>query len=221
MSLRNLMALDTTPERLGEPPLESEADPPDEIDLLDALAAEAKAEVDPFAPGEFDDLLTSLGAEAPDPGPYDDLRLRDQMIVELSENLEMLKPIGQQLAASERSRIVLLDKLTNAEARLGTLEFEREDLLKRLAESESRTPGSDDATARTPTEDREDQASELDALRRKLERERKAGQRLKTRLERTKSKLDERHRTAAQRWREILELKRERKRLREALESRE
>ena len=79
-------------------------------------AEDAPAAVEPAEGfGEFEDMLDALGATAPEPGEDARLAARDATIAELQTMLAGLRPLGEQLAATERARLA-------AEARLAELE---------------------------------------------------------------------------------------------------
>lgn len=144
-------------------------------------------------PDEFEDLQSALGAE-PTAGSLEDaLHLRDVALAGLAENLAHLRPLGDQLAESEKARLA-------AQARVEALEAERETFLELLASRAVTTAIVDDLEA-------------------ELKEERRARKRVEAQLVRTRQKLEERHRKATERWREIVDLKGERRRLREALQA--
>jgi hypothetical protein len=59
---------------------------------------------------ELQDLLDSIGAEPAAPDPDAQLRLKDATISELTSMLAALRPLGDQLAATERARLDLKER---------------------------------------------------------------------------------------------------------------
>jgi len=152
---------------------------------------------------EFGDLLEGLGSE---PAPLDTasaLALKDATITELRRNLDQLSALGRELADATRWR-------ATAEASLGSLSSRCADLEARL-----------DAPRPAEREAHEDHAraaegvAELEAELRKREA---ATSRLEERLEKMRAKYEERHKLAADRWREIQSLRRTRRDLERELE---
>lgn len=144
----------------------------------------------PVAPSEelseFDDFLSDLGAEPSAPRGESDSVLKDATIAELTARLQDLQVLGDQLAATERERLSAVARVEELEAAAATEP-------KELA---------------TPSPDA--QTEQLEKEVRSLGR---ARDRQTERLDRMRTKFEERKRVAADRWRELLELKRELKAL--------
>jgi len=73
--------------------------------------------------GEFDVFLADMGATPVAP-EVSKLAVRDATIAELRESLEKLRPLGDQLAATERARLTLSAELDEARAEVARLEEE-------------------------------------------------------------------------------------------------
>jgi hypothetical protein len=179
---------------------------------------------------ELQDLLDSIGAEPAAPDPDAQLRLKDATISELTSMLAALRPLGDQLAATERARLDLKERTERlgdevAELRRllvlasDELEDDRERFELRIEQEAERAsapnPLHDEAVA--DYEARLAEAVEALAasvkstqvLEAKLaDRERVlAGER--ERHTATREKLAERKRIAAERWSEIRSLRAE------------
>jgi len=111
---------------LPNPPASTGPTPPALPALLDAGPAAAPE----TQHADFDDLLAGLGAEPSEPSETSALERKDREIAELQRNLEMLRPLGDELARVEQLR---LTERAEFEARIASL----------VASAKPRTPGPD------------------------------------------------------------------------------
>lgn len=145
--------------------------------------ATAGAEASAPEHAEYEDLLRAIGGgpdEAAGPAASD---LRDATIAELRRVFEELRPLGEQLAESERARLAA------------------EEEARRLAAA------------------MESIGADVEGLRGELAKQTALRARLEERAAALRAKRDERHRVAADRWREIRRLRGECKRLERELEA--
>ncbi len=133
---------------------------------------------------EFQELLAELGAENQEPDYATELARKDGTIAELQAMLNGLRGLGDLLAESEKRRLA-------TEARVAALESE----LVQAREDLARLPDFDERQLR--------ELEKREAVLAK-ERERHAA---------TREKLSERKRVAAERWRELQQLRSEVRRL--------
>lgn len=149
----------------------------------------------PSAPGrstvdaEFAELLESVGAESAD-GRVD---FRDHELAELREMLARLRPLGDELARTERERLRLTERCAELERRQAQFEqlFARQDEeLAELREAKDPDPSRREASLLRRLEEREGV----------LARERE-------RLAQARRQRDERNQVAADRWRELRALR--------------
>ncbi len=145
---------------------------------------------------EFAEFLSDLGATAGEPDADSRQALQAGRIAALEEQLQQLRPLGDMLAASDRA-------LLAEQARVQELEAE---LTARGADCEL---GAEEGAATLVSKLRK----ERQKLRRKLARREKVIEGGKMRLAAMRDKRDERHQIAADRWREILKLRKANKAL--------
>ncbi|TDJ72302.1 MAG: hypothetical protein E2O39_06905 [Planctomycetota bacterium] len=157
----------------------------DEPDATIAVAPEPAPQPAPESAAEFGDLLESLDAVLPAVDDTSILALKDATITELQKMLAQLRPVGDRLAETERYRLA-------AVARIGELEVERDCAQKAFYQVRV-----ENARLRSEAEKQE----------RMIEAKASAIARANDRLIKLREKLEERKRTAAQRWREIMELR--------------
>ena len=171
----------------------------DETEVAVAVAPESRPKPAAESAAEFGDLLESLDAVLPAVDESRVLALKDATIRELQKMLAQLRPVGDKLAETERYRLA-------AVARIGELEVERNYAQKAVYQVRV-----ENARLR----------SEVEKQERRIEAKGSAIARANKRLINLREKLEERKRTAAQRWREIMELRAGKKELeRELAEAR-
>ena len=180
---------------------------------------------------EFADLLETIGAEAPPPSVETVLARKDIEIAELRRNLAALRPLGDRLAEWDKALLareheeeaegsspdaeewrLLARKHTEARSRCATLEEQLREasaLAERSAAAETKLRASLRET-KTAVASRN---RALRKLNRALEKRDAALARATDRLDTLRARHEERSRTAADRWRQILELRRSNKAL--------
>lgn len=135
----------------------------------------------------FHDLLAELGSVTGEgqEGEWEaQLRLAEATIDELRENLHRLQPLGEQLAEAEKARLDLLEEL------------------------ESARPAPE-----PPASDVKALQAELSAARKLSARKEKRIATLTERIQRLRTRFDDRDRTASERWHELVRLRRENREL--------
>lgn len=156
------------------------ADPPPALPGFGRLSRRRRSEHP-----EFDDLLSSLGADGETAGPEHLLERKDAEIAELRGNLEMLRPLGDRLAETERARLALeakvrdLETIAREESQARRREAEEHEravakLRARLAEERTSAYSRDEHTGRL--------ARQCEELRAALEAERARAAELEARL---------------------------------------
>jgi len=202
---------------------------------MDAVAAErAPAAVAEFAApegpaSEFEDLLAEVGAT-----PTEDdeltaaLALRDATIAGLQEQLANLRDLGDRLATTEQERRALSAEVSELRAESMTLRGKVERLRAELEQPQAEIDAlhaeldrfraeietlRTDAAPQVERDADELLRSEVEDLRAELRKERARGERHAERAASWKEKAEERHKTAADRWREIRRLRGERREL--------
>lgn len=157
----------------------------DETEADVAVAPKPFPKPAPDPASEFGDLLESLDAVLPAMDESPVLALKDATIAELQKMLAQLRPVGDKLAETERYRLA-------AVARISELESERDSTRKAVYQVRV-----ENARLR----------SEVEKQERRIDEKGCALARANERLIKVREKLEERKRTAAQRWREIMELR--------------
>lgn len=191
------------------------------------------------APTEFEDLLSSIGSEREAPSAERLLARKDAEIFELRGMLQALSPLGERLADIDRARLdeeesaadegevreELEQRLTDARDRAahrrarvvamlrrlrgehGALEGCCEQLASQVLRLEAETPeGAVPMEVPVDTTELEERIAELEAIVAKREA---AVERTKGWHAKAKAKAEEKSKLAAERWREILTLRRE------------
>jgi uncharacterized membrane protein YccC len=141
---------------------------------------------------EFHELLADLGASDAPPDPAAEIASRDATIAELKGMLAGLRGLGDELALATRLRM-------EAEARCRSLEADLQSLRA--------------ATQPAPTE----AEPTTERLQKELERRETVLANERERHAATRTKLLERRRIAAERWRELQDLRAQVRRLEQAL----
>lgn len=134
---------------------------------------------------EFGNLLESLDAVLPAVDESPVLALKDATIQELQRMLAQLRPVGDKLAETEKLRLA-------AVAQIEELEDERDSTQKAVYQLRV-----ENGRLR----------SELAKHERRIEEKAAALVRVNERLIKVRERFDERRKTAGERWREILELR--------------
>jgi uncharacterized protein (DUF3084 family) len=189
--LRRVLARNPEPDA-GETPAEEPAAP----------LPTATKEADETATPEFTDLLAAIGSEGEAPDLEAVLALKDFEIAELRSMLSALRPLGDQLAEIESSRIAEEEssalRLTDAKQRSAV---RKKWLLEKLRLFR------DEHVARDAHHDQE-QAQEIQTLQDTLAKREAMLKRTRGWHVKARERAEERSRKAANRWREILTLRR-------------
>jgi len=176
---------------------------------------------------EFRDFLSDIGAEAVETRADDELARKDREIAELQRNLEMLRPLGDELATAEQRRLAergeLSAEIDALQARLVAIEGPAPDPDRALIPAEVRALARlvgdlETALGRTASPDQPstneaeetsqvaDPQREVKRLREILEKREAAKERAEERLAMWRERGEEMKEKAAERWFELREL---------------
>ena len=181
---------------------------------------------------DFQDLLLGLGAEASEPGADDPLARKQREIAELQRNLELLRPLGEELASAEQKRLAeraaLQSEIDALQERLAGLERPAPDRDRALLPADVRALGRlvaglelavgvalDPAAAeghpgpreREETSEPADPERELPRLRARLEKRETSLARAEERLAMWRKRGEEMKVKASERWFELRDLR--------------
>ena len=198
-----------------EPPsaLPCETDGPAEV----ALPSEAHMPSDAHMPSEgqemdFGDFLSELGATPVEASEESALALKEATISALEQQLRDLRGLGDELARTERARLAAVARGDELERRLLELEQERAQA-ERLRASPSAAECGQESVSQPEPESHGRLQAQIDRLQKRLDEREQVHRRTAGRLGRMRLKCAERHATAADRWRLIQSLRREKREL--------